>query len=571
MVYKWCVVPKCTNTSINSPQTLFVSVPTDCKRRKKWLLLARRDPKGISSTSNVFMCEDHFDMEKDTINYMQYKMGFRKKILLTEDAVPTKFHCQEDRKRPLSDAGLSRGAYVKRKRMDLVNTCLQSQNATEAQAESLQKDESLIQDIIEPQGLSRTQDRETITNSIITAEKSVQVTIKENVHHRSKSVQTRCQTTSISTSPMKVSTTSRSTSPFKIKPCSLRPSQSEIVKAVKRNVFLEDEKSDSDISCIESGRHLSPFVTKSASSSSGLTDSDSNVTDANENIEKLESLKITMRSISKKPMMYVGIPKECYFLIKLLHKHTSIKVEHILLCLKKIRMNSTFSELEDNFGISLSYASKLFLQNIPIIASVLRPFIVNIDKKLVKKNLPISFRHNYYNVSCIIDCLEIDIQKPSKALHQSLTWSEYKKGNTVKYLVSCTPNGLVNYVSHGIGGRTSDATIVENCNFLDGLPQGSCCLADRGFKHLEQILHEKGLKLLRPPSVNAGAKLSKTEVRQTKIIASLRIHIERVIRRLREFHILKQHSVINTNIRRVLDHVIIIACALINLQDSLIK
>ncbi|CAH1989946.1 unnamed protein product [Acanthoscelides obtectus] len=266
--------------------------------------------------------------------------------------------------------------------MDLVNTCLQSQNATEAQAESLQKDESLILDIIEPQGLSRTQDRETITNSIITAEKSVQVTIKENVHHRSKSVQTRCQTTSISTSPMKVSTTSRSTSPFKIKPCSLRPSQSEIVKAVKGNVFLEDEKSDSDISCIESGRHLSPFVTKSASSSSGLTDSDSN---ANENIEKLECLKITMRSISKKPMMHVGIPKECYFLIKLLHKHTSIKVEHILLCLKKIRMNSTFSELEDNFGISLSYASKLFLQNIPIIASVLRPFIVKIDKKLVKK------------------------------------------------------------------------------------------------------------------------------------------------------------------------------------------
>ncbi|CAH2005619.1 unnamed protein product [Acanthoscelides obtectus] len=35
--------------------------------------------------------------------------------------------------------------------MDLVNTCLQSQNATE----SLQKDESLIQDIIEPQGRTK--------------------------------------------------------------------------------------------------------------------------------------------------------------------------------------------------------------------------------------------------------------------------------------------------------------------------------------------------------------------------------------------------------------------------------
>ncbi|CAH2104027.1 unnamed protein product [Euphydryas editha] len=118
------------------------------------------------------------------------------------------------------------------------------------------------------------------------------------------------------------------------------------------------------------------------------------------------------------------------------------------------------------------------------------------------------------------------------AFHQALTWSEYKKGNTVKYLISCTPNGLVNYVSQGFGGRTSDVTIVENCNFLKGLQQGTCILADRGFKHLEQILHEKGMKLLRPPSV---------------------------------------HAVINTNILRILDHVIIIACALINLQDSLIK
>lgn len=397
--------------------------------------------------------------------------------------------------------------------------------------------------------LPKTQDKGIITDPIITVEKSVQVTTKVNNHYRSKAVQTRCQNKSISTSPLKVSATSSFTSPF------------------KRNILLEDEKSDSDVSCFEGG-HLSATVT---TSSSRGTDSESNVTDTNENIEQLQSLKNTMRLITKKPLMYVGIPKECFFLIQLLHNHTNIKIEHILLCLKKIRLNSTFSELEDNFGISLSYASKLFLANIPIISSFLRSFIVNLDKKLIKKNLPIAFRHNYHNVSCIIDCLEIDIQKPSKALHQALTWSEYKKGNTVKYLISCTPNGLVNYVSQGFGGRASDITIVENCNFLDTLPQGTCILADRGFKHLEKILHDRGMKLLRPPSVNAGAKLSKTEVRQTKIIASLRIHIERVIRRLREFYMLKQHSVINTNILRVLDHVIIIACALINLQDSLIK
>lgn len=415
--------------------------------------------------------------------------------------------------------------------------------------------------------LPKSQDRGTITDDLIMSmEKSVQVTTKMNLHYRSKAVQTKWQCKSVSTSPFKVSTTSSYTSPFKNQSYQLQSSQYGVPIAVKRHIFLEDERSDSDISNFENQRGSPSVVT-----SSSVTDSDSLVTDTSEATEKLKCLKNTVTLIQKKPLMYVGISKNCYFLIQLLHKHTNIKMEHILLCLKKIRLNSTFSELEDNFGISLSYASKLFSTKIPIIASFLRPFIVNLDRKLIKKNLPITFRHNYHNVSCIIDCLEIDIQKPSKSLHQALTWSEYKKGNTVKYLISCTPNGLINYISHGFGGRTSDVAIVENCNFLDGLPQETYILADRGFKHLEQILHEKGMKLLRPPSVSAGTKLSKSEVRQTKIIASLRIHVERVIRRLREFHMLKQHSVINHNILRVLDHVIVIACALINLQDSLIK
>lgn len=62
MVYKWCVVPKCTNTSLKTPQKVFVSVPTNPKKRNKWLQLARRDPKSILSHTNVFMCEDHFDV-----------------------------------------------------------------------------------------------------------------------------------------------------------------------------------------------------------------------------------------------------------------------------------------------------------------------------------------------------------------------------------------------------------------------------------------------------------------------------------------------------------------------------
>lgn len=242
-----------------------------------------------------------------------------------------------------------------------------------------------------------------------------------------------------------------------------------------------------------------------------------------------------------------------------------------MLCLKKIRLSTKFVELADQFGMSVSYTSKIFKKNVPSIAKALHCFIIKSNTPAIEQNLPIAFRHKYRNINSIIDCLEIEIQKPLKSVYQALTWSVYKKANTIKYLISSTPDGIINYISPGYGGRISDVCLVENCKFLDYLEPGAIVLADRGFKHIEQLLLQKGFSLVRPPSVSAKSNLTKVEARKTKEIASLRIHIERVIRRLREFSMLKGHSVVNTNLIKFLDDCIIIACALINLQDSLIK
>lgn len=126
----------------------------------------------------------------------------------------------------------------------------------------------------------------------------------------------------------------------------------------------------------------------------------------------------------------------------------------------------------------------------------------------------------------------------------------------------------MNYISPGYGGRITDTCLVESCDFIKCLQPGMCV---RGFKHVEQYLRMQNVQLVRPPSVTTGAKLSKSEVKETKQIASLRIHVERVIRRLREFNMLKPHACLNTNFLKVIDDIIVISCAFINLQDSLIK
>ncbi|KAJ8946140.1 hypothetical protein NQ314_008962 [Rhamnusium bicolor] len=222
-------------------------------------------------------------------------------------------------------------------------------------------------------------------------------------------------------------------------------------------------------------------------------------------------------------------------------------------------------------GISEGNASKRFSKSLPIISKFLRKLIIKPQISCVKANLPLAFRARYYKVYCIIDCLEIEIEKPSDAIKQSLTWSEYKKCNTLKYLISCTPDGIINFVSGGFGGRASDAVIVENSGFLATLPSNVNVMADRGFKHIEHLLVSKGCVLVRPPTVSAGTKPTKDEVLETKRIASLRIHIERVIRRLREFSFLAPHACIDNKLLGYTDNVIKIVCGLINLQSGIIS
>ncbi|CAG5026297.1 unnamed protein product [Parnassius apollo] len=94
-------------------------------------------------------------------------MGFSQKILLTDESVPTKFHCQEDRKRRIFDAGPYVEVFLKRQRVNLVTESLRTQSSTETHTESLQND-------IEPKESPKTQDKETITDPITNVENSVQ-------------------------------------------------------------------------------------------------------------------------------------------------------------------------------------------------------------------------------------------------------------------------------------------------------------------------------------------------------------------------------------------------------------
>lgn len=66
--YKCCLVPLCKNTTVKTPKKIFLSLPEDKVRRRKWLKSCRRNENDISETSKgVYVCEDHFNVSKHII------------------------------------------------------------------------------------------------------------------------------------------------------------------------------------------------------------------------------------------------------------------------------------------------------------------------------------------------------------------------------------------------------------------------------------------------------------------------------------------------------------------------
>lgn len=279
----------------------------------------------------------------------------------------------------------------------------------------------------------------------------------------------------------------------------------------------------------------------------------------------------TLMIIEKNPKLYLGIPVQAYILVNFLSKWTKVSHTNIMITLKKIKQNDSFSRMSDDFAISAGAISTIFRKSVPQIASVLQNFVYWPSNDKIKQLLPIPFRFRYHNVVSIIDCFEIEIEKPSQSVKQALTWSEYKKCNTLKFLVSCTPNGFINFISGAYGGRISDRLIVVESGYLNNLPNNVDVMADRGFKHIAALLAEKNCNLVRPPSVSLKEKSSALEIKESKRIAALRAHVERLIRRLREFEMLHMHTVVHKYLMYLMNSIVIIACALVNLQEPLLR
>ena len=244
-------------------------------------------------------------------------------------------------------------------------------------------------------------------------------------------------------------------------------------------------------------------------------------------------------------------------------------LNQLLMTLMKLKLNLRERDLAYRFGVSVSVVSKYFITWVCFLYSHLREIDWMPTVEQVKGTLPCAFQEKYPRTYIIIDASEVFMETPTDLRLQSSTWSNYKHHNTVKFLVGCTPNGAVSFVSELYMGSISDVQLTSVSGLLDKLggKQNISVMADRGFTIRDQ-LKTIGADLNIPPFMEGRGKLPASEVLEGRRIASVRIHVERVIGRIKNYSILK--GTLPITLSRMANQIVCVCAWLVNFQTVLV-
>ena len=247
--------------------------------------------------------------------------------------------------------------------------------------------------------------------------------------------------------------------------------------------------------------------------------------------------------------------------------------EEFTLTMVRLKTGMLTTTIADLFGISQCLVSQIFITWINFLYQVFKPLIKWPSKSKIQKHMPASFKTKYPKTRAIIDCTEFFIQKPGNTKAQSTTYSSYKSHNTAKVLVAISPSGAFTFVSDPWGGNASDRFLTEHSGILDLIEKGDDIMADRGF-NIRDLLTSKNATLNMPPFTRRAPngnkkKLNVDEIKQTRNIAKLRIHVERAIERLKNFRMLS--NIIPQNCNALLPQMIIVGAFMCNLLPPLVK
>ena len=241
--------------------------------------------------------------------------------------------------------------------------------------------------------------------------------------------------------------------------------------------------------------------------------------------------------------------------------HSLQPIDELFLFLNYLALGSKQRDLADRYGVHQSTVSRVITSWSNFLYAVLGSVRIWIPQEQIQEYLPADFK-DYPDTTVILDCTELRCQCPSSPLLQSEVFSNYKSHCTLKGLIRIAPHGAITFISGLYAGSISDKQITRECGVLKLLKPGMAAMVDRGFL-IDDIAP---CKIYRPAFLSGRSQMSACDVRETQAIARLRVHVERLIRRVKEHKFFD--SVIPLRLFGSINQIYTVACLLTNYENG---
>lgn len=238
--------------------------------------------------------------------------------------------------------------------------------------------------------------------------------------------------------------------------------------------------------------------------------------------------------------------------------------QKLVIFLMKMKLGVSFASIAVLFGLHRTTVSRIFFFVLSNLLSAMQRWIPRPSLEAVQATMPACFRLHYPRCRYIIDCTELRTEEPATVEQRRALFSHYKGGYTLKFLIGILPNGTVTFVSQAYGGRASDTHITIDSGFLDRIEPGDVVLADKGFPGIRAPTQSQCGIVVLPPFSKGNAQFTFEELQETYHIAQVRVHVERVIQRVKLFNIV--NSRVPIDLIPHMSEIMRMCCILVNLQ-----
>ena len=536
---RYCCMPLCNQkgtTGPNGEKVGFFSILTDTSLRAQWLHAIRRDTgKHFTITDSTKVCSLHFKNE-----HLKKSLGIGR-LSYVDEAVPSVFEWKRSspRKRPpptpRGNSALIQNKKQNKRKAGSARTSLDMSAVAGPSSESLTIDATDSLNEFSLASNSEAQGSETVTTD---NQLSYDDLRKKLAKMQQLLEESRTKNAKLEAEVEKVRTHA-----FKI---------SEKCANLEKGIFTVDNfTSDEDITFYTGFPSYDVFM---------ATYNYLNPGQNGENIRFWRSVSndVDPEYYETEPELGVGPGRP----------RTLNAKEEFFLVMCRLRQGFPERHLGHLFDISQSTVSRIVISWVNFM--YLRFGQLNIwpSRKVVNDNMPLDFKGKYPNTRAIIDCTEIKCQMPSSLLLNSELFSSYKNHTTLKGLIAISPAGHISFISQLYTGSISDREITERSGFLDlSFEANDSVMADKGFTI--QDLLPVGVSLNIPPFLGSSAQMPAEDVVKTQEIASLRIHVERAINKIKNFHI--WDGVVPLSLLGIVNQMWTICAHLCNVQDPIIS